>query len=149
MQRAPVPLLEGLTVALSRCSCWKRQDKVLEAVVQGHVTVAYVVSFFLWYEVAQNLKTIYKIVSTSPIWSLDWDRPVINLKGIKRPKIDAISMGNFNHSSNYWFVQLCQLSPSLRSAPQVCSESSCIVRNAVLLRCIFCLFFLFYFLGGE
>jgi len=36
-QRAPVPPLEVLTSALSRSFCWKRQDKVLEAVLQGHV----------------------------------------------------------------------------------------------------------------
>ena len=34
---APVPPLEVLTSALSRSFCWKRQDKVLEAVLQGHV----------------------------------------------------------------------------------------------------------------
>jgi len=36
-KRAPVPPLEVLTSALSRCFCWKRQDKVLEAVLQEHV----------------------------------------------------------------------------------------------------------------
>jgi len=36
-QRAPVPPLEVLTSALSRSFCWKRQDKVLEAVLQGNV----------------------------------------------------------------------------------------------------------------
>jgi len=36
-QRAPVPPLEVLTSDLSRSFCWKRQDKVLEEVVQGHV----------------------------------------------------------------------------------------------------------------
>ena len=37
MQRAPVPPLEVITAALSRSFCWERQDKVLEAVLQGHV----------------------------------------------------------------------------------------------------------------
>jgi len=36
-QLAPVPPPEVLTSALSRSSCWKRQDKVLEAVLQSHV----------------------------------------------------------------------------------------------------------------
>jgi len=36
-QRAPVPPLEVLTSALSCSFCWKRQDKVLEAVLQEHV----------------------------------------------------------------------------------------------------------------
>jgi len=34
---APVPPLEVLTSTLSRSFCWKRQDKVLEMVLQGHV----------------------------------------------------------------------------------------------------------------
>jgi len=36
-QLPPVPPLEVLTSALSRSFCWKRQDKVLEAVLQGQV----------------------------------------------------------------------------------------------------------------
>jgi len=36
-QFAPVPPLEVLTSALSRSFCWKRHDKVLEAVLQGQV----------------------------------------------------------------------------------------------------------------
>ena len=36
-QLAPVPPLEVLTSALSRCFCSTRQDKVLEAVSQGRV----------------------------------------------------------------------------------------------------------------
>jgi len=36
-QRAPVTPLEVLTSALSRSFCWKRQDKVLEQVLQRHV----------------------------------------------------------------------------------------------------------------
>jgi len=36
-QFAPVPPLEVLTSALSRSICLKRQDKVLEATVQGQV----------------------------------------------------------------------------------------------------------------
>jgi len=40
-QLAHVPPLEVLTSALSRSFCWKRQDKVLEAVLQGHVASDY------------------------------------------------------------------------------------------------------------
>jgi len=40
-QRSPIPPLEVLTSALSRSFWWNRQDKVLEAVLQGNVASDY------------------------------------------------------------------------------------------------------------